>query len=419
MKYFLGTVALLAAFAWAGMPSVLFAATTPSLDIDAQIADRQKEIDEVNKKIEQLSAKRNATAQEAEIIAVAIEQLKAQLLLAEKELAKTQSQITKVNTTKEKTLEDAKTLEQDVSKKRGELTSLVRRLYEFESESIMHIFFTTDSLSDVLARREEYKRLQESAVAVIAEMHGKQKALEEKHESLEKQAEDLGQLQELLDGQADTIAEKREEQRKFLAEKKQKQLEFESLIAEAQAAREEINKQIFTLQSGKVNVSLKTAVDMAKFASKVTGVRAAVIIAVLKVESGVGSNLGSGTFPDSMPYSKNREAFLRITKKLGIDPYKTPLSRSGAMGPAQIMPTTWEGMEPRIGQLMGKPLVNPYELSDAFVATGVFLADKGATSVAREAEALQRYVGGIYWEGQSWYSKKVLAVAKEYESQGL
>ncbi len=410
---------LLVVFLYTGTPSFVFAATVTQADIDAQIADRQKEINEVNKKIEELSAKRNATAEEAEAIAIAIEQLKAQLVKAEKELAKTQATITKVNITKEQTTEDAAALEKDITVKRSELTSLVRRLYEYEAEPIMRIFFNSESLSDVLVRREEYKTLQERAVGVIAEMHGKSDELSKKRESLEQQAEDLGQLQVLLDAQADDLADKKDTQRKFLAEKKQKQLEFENLIIEAKAAREEINKSIFTLQSGKVSVSLNTAVDMAKFASKVTGVRAAIIIAVLKIESGVGSNLGSGSYPDSIASQKNRDAFLRITKKLNLDPYKTPLSRSGAMGPAQIMPTTWEGMEPRIGQLMGKAIVNPYELADAFVATGVFLADKGATSPARELEALQRYVGGIYWEGQSWYSSKVMAVAKEYESQGL
>lgn len=419
MKSFLGAGVLLTLFVCTGIPSVVFAASPTQAEIDAQIAARQQEINEVNKKIEELSAKRNATAEEAEAIAIALEQLKAQLLRAEKELAKTQATITKVNISKEKTLEDAASLEKEITEKRSELTALVRRLYEYEAEPIMRIFFNSESLSDVLVRREEYKTLQERAVGVITEMHAKGEELSKKKESLEQQAEDLGQLQMLLDAQADDLADKKDVQRKFLAEKKQKQLEFENLIAEAKAARDEIHKSIFTLQNGKVSVSLNSAVDMAKFASKVTGVRAAVIIAVLKIESGVGSNLGSGSYPDNIASQKNRDAFVRITKKLNLDPYKTPVSRSGAMGPAQIMPTTWEGMEVRIGQLMGKTVVNPYELSDAFVATGVFLADKGATDPAKELEALQRYVGGIYWEGQSWYSSKVMAVAKEYESQGL
>ncbi|MEK7499804.1 MAG: lytic murein transglycosylase, partial [Patescibacteria group bacterium] len=346
-------------------------------EIDAQIAERQKEIDEVNKKIAELSIKKSETQEEAQIIAIAIEQLQAQLKKAERELANTRANITKVNITTQQTTQEMQLLEKDIAKKRQELTSLIRTLYQYESQSMIRIFFTSDSLSDVLTKREEYKTFQERAVGVVNKMHENEDSLQTKKKSLEEQAEDLSALQKILDAQTDDLAEKKVVQAKFLAEKKQKQLVFENLIAEARAAREEINKQIFTLQSGKVNVSLKTAVDMAKYASSVTGVRGAIIMAVLKVESGIGANVGNGVFPDNMPYSKNREAFLRITQKLGLDPYKTAISRSGAIGPGQFMPLTFEGLMPRIEQLTKKPLANPFELSDAFMATAIFLADRG------------------------------------------
>ena len=413
------SIICIALVACAVFPFSVFAQTTTPQDVEAQIAERQKEIDDVNKKIADLSEKKNQTQEEAEKIAIAIEQLKAQLMKAEKELAQTKSTITKVTLTKEQTGKDARAIEQEIGKKRKELTALIRALYEFEAEGVMKIFFTSDSLSDVLIKRDQYKTFQERAVNIVQDMHNKEDQLREKEKNLEEQVEDLGQLQKILDGQADDLAEKRETQRKFLAEKREKQLEFESLIAEAKIARDEISKAIFTLQSGKVNVSLKTAVDMAKFASSVTGVRGAIIMAVLKVESGVGANVGSGVYPDNMPYSKNREAFVRITSALGLDPYKTAISRSGAIGPGQFMPLTWEGLSPRVAQLSKKAIANPFELADAFVATAIFLSDRGAANRDKEAEALQRYVGGNRWQGQSWYSEKVMAGAKEYESQGL
>ena len=84
------------------------------------------------------------------------------------------------------------------------------------------------------------------------------------------------------------------------------------------------------------------------------------------------------------------------------------------MGPAQIMPQTWEGLETRIGQLMGKIIPNPYELADAFVGTAVMLADRGAADPAREREAIGRYIAGPNWEYYGWYIDRVLAVATEY-----
>ncbi|MDA1169474.1 MAG: hypothetical protein O3A36_03995, partial [bacterium] len=272
----------------------VYAAELTTNEIDEQIVQRQKEIDEVNKKIADLSIKKSETQEEAELIAIAIEQLQARLKKAEREQVNTKASIAKVTITKKQTNDEMQMLEQDIAQKREELTSLIRSLYQYESQSMVRIFFTSDSLSDVLTRREEYKTFQERAVAVVAKMHENEESLREKEKNLEDQAEDLSVLQKILDAQTVDLAEKKTIQGKFLAEKKQKQLVFESLIAEARAAREEIGKQIFTLQSGKVNVSLKTAVDMAKFASSVTGVRGSIIMAVLKVESGIGANVGSG-----------------------------------------------------------------------------------------------------------------------------
>ncbi len=414
------------AFAQSPSPTPPPTSATQLAAINEQIAQQQKDIADVNKKITELSAKRNETAEEAAAIALAVEQLKAELVKAERELAKTKSTITKVQVSREQTTEEVQKVEDDIVQKKSELTVLIRQLYEHEGQSLMRIFFSSESLSDVLTQREEYKGLQEKAITVIEQMHDQEKELKEKQESLAQQEDDLGQLQTLLDSQADELAAKKSEQSTFLAQKKQEQGKFETLIAEAKAAREEISKRVFTLQSGAVNVSLNTANDMAKFAGSVTGVRPALIMAVLKIESNVGTNIGSGVFPDDM-HPQSRDAFVRITKKLGLDITKAQISRrprsmkgwGGAMGPAQIMPATWESIEGRIEQLTKKSPVNPYELSDAFVATAIFLADRGGATPGGEYEAVNRYIAGPNWQYYTWYGDKVMAVAKEYEAQGL
>lgn len=394
--------------------------------LDSEITDKQSEIAAINKKIAELDAKRTTTAVEADAIALLVERLKAGLHKAELELAKTRSAVKRVQADQKETTAKTGVLEEQIVLKRDELRSLLRQLYSFEQESLVRIFFDSQSLSDVLLQRSAYQNLQERAVSVINDMHNEEKALAEQKNKLDQQENDLGNLQNLLDAQTQDLSSQKNEQRKVLKEKHQKQAQYEQLIAEAQAAREEIKQQIFTLESGKVKVSLRTAVDMAKFAGAATGVRPALIMAMLKIESNVGTNLGSGVFPDDM-HPKSRDAFLRITKKLGLDLHKAPISRrprnlrgwGGAMGPAQVLPATWESIESKIEVLMKKKPVNPYELADAFVATAVFLQDRGAASRANEYEAVNRYFAGPNWQYYTWYGDKVMAVAKEYEQQGL
>lgn len=88
------------------------------------------------------------------------------------------------------------------------------------------------------------------------------------------------------------------------------------------------------------------------------------------------------------------------------------------MGPGQIMPGTWERVEPTVARLMGKNTPSPFELSDAFVATAAILQGAGAAS-GNEVEAVNRYFAGPNWQRFTWYGDRVLAVAKEYEARGL
>lgn len=391
-----------------------------------EITGKQHEIAAMNKKIAELDARRATTVEQADAIAITVERLKITLRKAELELQKTTATAKRVQRDQEQTQEQVDVLTQDIAEAHTQLASLLRQLYSFEQESFVRILFDSQGLSDVLLQRNTYQLLQERAVTVIAHMREEEQKLEEEKQKLEEQKNDLGNLQTLLQAQTQDLASQKNEQNQFLREKKQKQQEFELLIAEAKAAREEIKQQLFTLESGKLKVSLKTAIDMAKFAGSVTGVRPALIMAVLKVETNVGTNLGSGVFPDDM-HPQSRDAFLRITKKLGLDPNKAPISRrprslrgwGGAIGPAQVLPATWESIEGRIEFLMKKKPVNPYELSDAFVATAVFLADRGATKPQGEYEAVNRYIAGPNWQYYTWYGDKVMAVAKEYEQQGL
>ena len=199
----------------------------------------------------------------------------------------------------------------------------------------------------------------------------------------------------------------------------------ESLLTEALEAREEIQQEIFVLKNTGVRLSLKEAENFARHAGSLTGVRPALLLGVLKVESNIGTNVGSGRYPDDV-HPNHREAFLRVTAKLGLDPLTTPVSAKPtsyagwgcALGPGQILPGMWEAVEPDVSRLTQNPRPSPFDLFDAFAATAVILRNAGAAG-GNEGEAVNRYFAGPNWQRFTWYGDRVLAVAKEYESRGL
>jgi uncharacterized protein len=391
-----------------------------------KIADKEGEIKQLEAQIKDLKGKRDVAAADAQIIAAQIKKIADQLAKAELELKQTQLSIQLTSHKQADTAKHITSLSQEIETKRTYLRELLRVLYEREQESVIRIFFDTLSLSDVLAQHAAYEELQQRTITLVNDMKKQNQDLKEKQQQLEEQQQSLNGLAGLLAVQQSEIASRKQEQQQFLRTKQEEQVAYEQKLAEVEAAREEIKKQVFTLKGSGVELTLTNAFDMARFASKLTGVRPALLLAVLKVESNLGGNVGSGRYPDDMQ-PQSREAFLRVTKKLGLDPLTTPVSRrprsgsgwGGAMGPAQIMPATWESIEPRLAQLLNKSVPNPYELTDAFVATAIFLADRGATNKAQEYEAVNKYIAGPYWQYHTWYGDRVLAVAEEYAKQGL
>lgn len=390
------------------------------------IATKEEEIAQLQKKIEQLQTQRDSVKAQSQTAQLELERIDQNLAKARLELRQTQLTITDTQQRVAQTEAELADSEEALTDMREQLGSMVRLLYENEQRSALHIFLSSGSFAEVVTERNIYREIQERILNLINEVRERQEELQGQQTQLESRQQQLANLEQALVTQRQELAQDQEEKNNVVQQKKSEQAHYEQQIAEAQQARDEIKNDVFRLKNTGVEVSFSDAHEAARFASSVTGVRAALLLAVLKVESNVGEWVGSGTFPDDM-HPASRDSFIRLMNKLGRDPAAAPISRrprsyagwGGAMGPAQIMPQTWEGIEGHIAQLMNKTLPDPYELPDALVATGILLAQRGAADPAKEYEAVNRYLAGPNWIYHTWYGDRVLAVAKEYAKEGL
>jgi len=191
-------------------------------------------------------------------------------------------------------------------------------------------------------------------------------------------------------------------------------------ITEKRAA--EIRARIFQL-AGIPDVEMPTfgeALEMAKWVEQQTGVPPALLLSIITQESALARNVGQCYIADlnsgiTYHVSTNRRftqgihptrdlpPFLQITRELGRDPLKTPVSCwidlgrgpnfgwGGAMGPAQFIPSTWMLVRDRIAAITGNSPANPWSVRDSFLAAGIYLRDLGASTNPLQAAA--RYFG--------------------------
>ena len=188
-----------------------------------------------------------------------------------------------------------------------------------------------------------------------------------------------------------------------------------------------IKSRIFDLIGVSKAPTFGEAYEIAKYVSSITGVRAAFIMAVLTQESNLGKNVGqcylqdtktgdgirikTGAYsPKTMNPSRDIPIYLKLIEDINQgrnlirDPFSTPVSCviyyngrpygwGGAMGPAQFIPSTWNlGYGEKVSDITGK-VADPWDIKDAFLASGLLLRDDGARTNEFNA-ALRYYCGG-------------------------
>ncbi len=187
--------------------------------------------------------------------------------------------------------------------------------------------------------------------------------------------------------------------------------------------KERVDKTFEFIGGGELK--FEDAYKFAKFAESKTGVRAALILAVLDRESTLGKSMGKCNYKTAMHPTRDIPVFLEIVRESGLNPDTIPVScpiardgtYGGAMGPAQFIPSTWAEYSGQIAFLTGKH-PSPWRHRDAFLATALYLRNAGADTGSFRAEkiAAAKYYAGSHWKRHlRRYGEKVVKKANKIE----
>jgi len=327
------------------------------------------------------------------------------------------------------------------------LSNILRTIYEEDQKPIIEVLFSEDELSDFFDNLIALELLDSKSKEFLQNIKTLKLNLEQQKQSLDEEKDDLEHMVKIQTIQIKDSAETKKEQEYYLKitdTQYQKQLQEQQEV-EAKAAK--IRTRLFELIGISKAPTFGEAYELAKYVEGITGVRPAFLLAILTQESNIGKNVGQCYLSNANtgqgvsiktgqkinkvmrpgpPHSITKDVphFMEIIAALGRDPFATPVSCpmsvgwGGAMGPAQFMPTTWAKYKDRISTITGKPS-DPWNIRDAFLASGLYLSDYGAKSKEKNGEwkaAMIYFSGSTKNSAFYWYADNVLKIATGFEN---
>jgi len=293
-----------------------------------------------------------------------------------------------------------------------------------DSGSFLEFLLKNDKFSDFFSDLNYSSNIQSSIQNTLATIKNlKEKLIREKTD-LESDKAEQEQLKRIQSKQKTALESSKKQKQKLLDQTKGQERTYQQLLVKAREDLDKIRNQPYELAMG-FKMTFEEALSHALPASQLTGVRAAFLLAIVKIESDWGGNVGKGNWQADMA-PRDFDAFQIITSALGLNPDSTPVSKKpsygwgGAMGPAQFIPTTWLLYTDAVSNLTGRRPASPWNIEDAFTASGLMLAESGANkqTYASEVKAAKIYIAGGRWNTSLTariYANNVMAEATKIQ----
>jgi membrane-bound lytic murein transglycosylase B len=338
----------------------------------------------------------------------------------------------KVNITEK--VNKIESLSEKIEREHESLAQLLRNTREFDDKNLVNLVLSNSTVSDFYNDLESYNSIKQAVKDSIDIINGVKKETEEEKQDLEKKRNAETDAKAELESAQNKVAKSEAEKRELLSISKQQEESYRKLAAEKKARADRIRSALFSLAGTSQKIEFGTALTYAQNVQKILGVDPAFVLAILTQESNLGANVGqcyltntetgagvgknTGTvFTNVMKPTRDVVPFLDITAKLGYNAFQTAVSCpiigvagwGGAMGPAQFIPSTWKLYENRLKNALGH-YPNPWTPPDAFMASGMYLADLGA--IGNSASAQHIAACKYYGSGGSscGYSKSVMTI---------
>lgn len=405
----------------------VFAVVTPQVfaedtraQLESDLANLEAQIKALNGTIAQTKQQGASLKNDISLLAQKIAQSKLKIQAHDKEIKKLNGTISEKNS-------NINVLDSKMDREKDSLAQILRKTRYLEQYSILDFGLQATSLSTFFSDADSFSTLNRALGQSFKDITVTKTDLETVKSELEVAKDEEQQKKLAQESEKKQVETNQKEKNSLLVITKNQETQYAKVLATREKEAAQIRTRLFELRDTG-SISFGQAYDFALAASKSTGVRPALILAILMQESALGINVGAcylhdyGTGaglsiktgdvrPRTMSPTRDVPVFTAFMSKIGRDPQKTPVSCwipmyskgsptgwGGAMGPSQFIPSTWKLFENRIEKITGASVADPWKPYHAITATSLYLADLGAIA---GNEASERNAACKYYSGRS------------------
>ena len=386
-------------------------AASSTMSVAAEQAALQAQLDQLNQQIDQYQGQITSYQKQGSSLSGQITSLNDQIAKTNLQIQAINLTLSQIDSSMTQTQSEISDTQSDIASKKTAIAELLQNVYENDQTDMLEAFLKNPQLSDVWSNAQNISLLQDNLRVAVQQTVDLQGQLQNKEQDLAASRSDAASAQQYQQAQKVQIATTQAQKQQLLTATKGQETKYQQLLTQTQQTAAQIRSRIFQLLGGG-QLTFQQAYQYASLASQSTGVDPSMILAVLDRESALGQNVGQCSYKTAMSPS-NIPLFLTLTQQLGLNPATMLVScpnsdgaYGGAMGPAQFVPATWNLYAPQVQSITGDNPPSPWNDSDAFTATALYLKDAqtGCQSVYSKQVDIERCTAAKYYAGSHWKS---------------
>ena len=394
-------------------------------ELQQNLTDLENQIKALNSSITQTQTQKKGLANDIKILQDKIASSKLKIKLHDSAIKNLSRNINEKD-------HNLQALSDKMDREKDSLAQIMRKTKYIDSYTVVDFMLQVKSLSTFYSDNDSFSTIKRALAKSFDDIRETESQIQDVKTELEQAKDDETQKKLAQEAEKKKVERNQKEKNTLLTLTKNQETEYKKVLAAREKEAATIRSRLFDLRDTAA-ISFGQAYDFALAASKTTGVRPALILAILMQESALGVNVGSCYVRDyttgngigiksgdtkirTMNPTRDIPVFITLTSQLGRDPQKTqvscwiaaysggsPSGWGGAMGPSQFIPSTWVLFSDRIQRVTGATIANPWNAFHAITATALYLADLGAVSGNESAE---RNAACKYYSGRSCASSR-------------